>query len=263
MAKKFSLNSDNYYTPKADQNYWSASTVKGMLDCPARTIAEMKGKWSREKNTAMLVGSLVDVQLTGTAGEQVQFVNDHPEMYKKDGTLKAEFVKANEMVERAMQDRTFRNFMKGEHQTIITGEIDGYPFKSKFDVYVPKKRIVDLKTVRDMSPVYKPGEGRVDFATAWNWVLQMAIYQKLEGHNLPCYLAVITKEDPPAIDVVQIEQERLDAELAFLYEKMPMFDAMKKGIVKPTRCEKCAYCRATRKITKPTMLEHYTTEFEE
>ena len=97
----------------------------------------------------------------------------------------------------------------------------------------------------------------MDFASAWNWPLQGAIYQYIEGNHLPFYLAVITKEDPPAIAVIQVEQERLDTEISYLKEKLPMFNAMKQGIIEPERCENCAYCRATRKLAEPMLLEEF------
>jgi len=100
-----------------------------------------------------------------------------------------------------------------------------------------------------MQPMYEPGEGRLSFADYWLWPLQMAIYQHIEGHRLPCYLAVITKEDPPDIAVIQIEQEKMDAELEFLRAKLPRFAGVKRGILEPHRCETCAYCRATRKLS--------------
>ena len=85
----------------------------------------------------------------------------------------------------------------------------------------------------------------------------MAIYQALDGNSLPCYLAVITKEDPPDIDVVQIPQYMLDAEMDILAEKMPYFDAIKQGVIEPERCESCAYCRATKKLTAPKQLSEF------
>lgn len=257
MSRPFVLTDKNYFSRKADTLYWSASQFKAFLKCPACAVAELKGKWQRKPSDALLIGSYVDVMLTGTEEEQDQFVKDHPEMLKRDGTFKAEFVRANDMVYAALGDRTFMSYLKGDKQTIVTGQIDGIPFKAKYDVFLKGKRIVDLKTVKDFSSVYLPGEGKVSFADAWNWPLQMAIYQELEGHKLPVFLACVTKQDPPAKDIVSIPQEKLDAELAFVKEKLPLFDAMKKGVVKPTRCEDCAYCRATRKIKKPTDISIY------
>jgi hypothetical protein len=248
------LTPENYYSREADREYWSASQVKTFLDCPARAMAELRGDYERPESTALLVGSFVDAFFEGTLPA---FTDAHPEIFKRGGELKADFLKALEMVDRARQDPLFLDYMEGEKQRIFTGEIGGLPFKGKFDVYRPGERIVDLKTARDLRPMYKPGEGRLSFADYWNWPLQMAIYRELEGHRLPCYLAVITKEDPPDIALVEIEPEKLDAELAFLLEKLPYFDAIKQGVVEPERCENCAWCRMSRKLAAPRPLESF------
>lgn len=251
---KFELSADNYYSPEANMAYWSASAVKSMLNCPAAALAEMRGEYTHPQNTALLVGSYVDAHFEGTLD---LFKAKHPEIFKRDGSLKAEFSKADEMINRAEQEPVFMEFMEGEKQHIQTGTIFGIPFKAKYDVYQPGKRIVDLKTAKDMEPTYVPGQGKVTFAEAWNWPLQMAIYQELEGNKLPCYLAVVTKQDPPDIDVVQIPQETLDAELALLEEKLFFFNAVKIGAVAAPRCGHCAYCRATKKLDGPKSLDDF------
>lgn len=256
MAMKIKLTKKNYYGRRANQYYWSASLVKEFLDCPERAMATLNGKFERESSSALLVGSYVDSYFEGPKSFEL-FKSTHPEILKKDGTLKAEYVKADEMIRRAKSDKVFMEYMQGRKQVIKTGEIAGIPFKCKFDVYKQGERIVDLKTVKDLNPVYKPGQGRLNFADAWNWPLQMAIYQAIEGNQLPCYLAVITKEDPPALELIQIPQSKLDAELEFLKEKLPYFDAIKQGVINPERCESCAYCRQTKVIKAPVVLDDY------
>jgi hypothetical protein len=254
------LTKANYYSESANRQYFSASFVKSMLRCEAATMAELTGEWKPPPSTALLVGSYVDSYFEGPKSFEA-FVESHPEILKRDGTLKSEYIRANQMIERAYSDPVFMQYMKGQKQKIVTGEIMGIPFKAKFDVYRKGERIVDLKTTRDMEPVYLAGQGRVDFATAWNWPLQGAIYQHLEGNHLPFFLAVVTKEDPPDIAVIEVTQDRLDAEMEYLYTKLPRFDAIKRGLIEPERCEKCAYCRATKRLTKPITIEELDMEF--
>ena len=253
------LTSKNYFSPRANRLYFSASQVKQFKKCEAQAMAEITGKYVRPASQALMVGSYVDAALTG---DIEAWKAEHPEILKRDGSLKAEFVQAQEMVERAKSDRVFKEYLRGRHQAIMTAKIFGVPFKCKFDA-LRDDRIVDLKTVRDMQPVYMPGHGRVDFATAWDWPLQMAIYQKIveikKGVKLPCFLAVITKETPADIAVIQIEQERMDAEIAWLEQALPRFEAIKSGLIPPERCGQCAFCRETNKLTGPVMLG----EFEE
>ena len=251
------LNSSNYFSLDAGREYYSASQIKSFKRCEASALAEINGDFVRPMSTALTVGQYVDEALTG---DLESWLPKHPEILKRDGTLKADYEGAKLMVERAMRDPLFMEYMDGDHQAIITGELFGFPFKAKYDVLHPD-RIVDLKTVRDLSPVYLPGQGRVDFATAWDWPLQLAIYQRLyeqkSGKRLPCYLAVITKETPADIEVIQVEQERMDAELAWLEQVLPRYDAIKAGAVEPERCEKCAYCRDTKVLETPTMLGEF------
>ena len=258
--KKERLTAANYHSTEMNNRYWSASLLKEFLDCPARAMAELAGEYERPKSDALLVGSYVDAAFESKKAFGL-FKSEHPEMFKRDGTLKAEYVRADAMIQRAKSDKTFTEFMRGRKQVIKTATLWGVPFKAKFDVLKDRgageHRIVDLKTVKDLSPVYKPGMGKVDFATAWNWPLQMALYQKIEGHNLPCYLAVITKQDPPDIAVVKIPQARLDAEIDFIGTRIEMFKAMRAGVLEADRCNNCAYCRATRKLTEAIPLDYY------
>ena len=248
------LNEENYYSQESDIEYFSASQIKSFKKCEAATMARLNGLCSPLSGTALAVGQYVDEALTG---DLEGWKRIHPEILKRDGTLKAEFAQAAEMVERARRDELFMDYMEGERQVILTAKMYGVPFKAKLDV-LGADRIVDLKTVRDLKSQYLPGQGRVDFATAWDWPLQMAIYQRMylmaSGIKLPCYLAVITKETPADIRIVQIEQERMDAELAWLERVMPRFEAVKSGVIDPERCEKCEWCRESRILYGPDLL---------
>lgn len=235
------LTKRTYFLPEMERKYWSASQIKRYLKCPASASEPL------ESSTALLVGSYVDSYFEGTLAS---FREQHPEIFKRDGGLKAEYVKADEMITRAKADPVFMDYMKGRKQVIKTGKIGGLPFKIKMDVYRKGERIVDLKTAKDMKPI-----GRATFADYWEWPLQMAIYQAVEGHRLPCFLAVITKEDPPDIAVIEIPQQTLDQELERLLDMLPRFDAMKQGIILAPRCECCSYCRRTKKLAGPVSLQ--------
>ena len=65
--------------------------------------------------------------------------------------------------------------------------------------------------------------------------------------------------DCPPRAVIQIEQERMDAEMAWLETALPRYEAIKSGLIPPERCGQCAFCRETNKLTGPVML----SEFEE
>ena len=251
------LTEQNYYSGDANRRYFSASQIKSFKKCEAQAVAEIRGEYVRPMSTALTVGQYVDEALTG---DLEAWLPHHPEILKRDGTLKADFEGAKLMVERAMRDPMFMDYMEGEHQAIVTTDLFGFPFKAKFDV-LGSDRIVDLKTTKDMNGGYVAGQGRLDFASLWDWPLQMAIYQAMYesvyGVKLPCYLAVITKETPADLAIVQIEQERMDAELAWLETVMPRYEALKEGIIEPERCGKCAYCRETKVLTGPVLLGEF------
>ena len=174
----------NYYTQEANQAYWSASLVKEFQSCEARALATLNGEYVRESTQALLVGSYVDAFIEGPGAFQ-KFCSEHPEIFKRDGSLKAEYTRADAMLARMNASPVFMEYLTGERQTIKTGEIFGLPFKAKFDVYVPGKRIVDLKTVKDLETVYVPGEGRMAYYDAWNWPLQLAIYRPSKATACP------------------------------------------------------------------------------
>ena len=252
------LTPDNYYSNEMNREYYSASQIKGLKACPAREMAMLNGDYTRAPSTALTVGQYVDEALTGDLDGWKRV---HPEILKRDGTLKADYAQADAMVDRALSDSVFMSYLDGEHQQIFVGELFGFPFKTKLDCFIPGTAIVDLKTVKDLSSQYLPGQGRVDFATAWDWPLQMAIYQAIveqrTGTKLPCILAVITKETPADLRLVEIEQERLDAELAWLEQVMPRFDAIKSGAIDAPRCEHCEWCRQSRILDGPVMLSDF------
>jgi len=245
------LTPSNYYSLEADQEYFSASQVKAFMNCEAQALAQIRGEYKMPTSSALMMGSYVDAYFEGSLGT---FSAEHPEIFNsRTGELKADFKKAESMIERAEKSPLFMDYLEGEKQKIFTGEIFGVPFKAKFDVYKPGERIVDLKTVRDLDPVYKEGCGRVSPIEYWHWDLQLAIYQALEGNKLPCYLAIITKEEPSDIRLIQVPQAILDTEMELLKDQLMRFDAIKKGIIEPERCEHCAYCRESRVITEPEL----------
>lgn len=252
------LTAENYYSREAGMEYFSASQIKSFMSCQARALAEIRGEYVRPTSTALLIGSYVDAYFEGAEAFK-RFCSTHPEIFNsRTGNLKADYTKANRMIERAEQDEVFMEYTRGETQRILTGNIFGFPFKVKLDFYLPGVRIADMKTTKDFKPIYVEGEGRLSFAEAYHYPLQMAIYQALEGNKLPCYLDCISKEDEPAIAVYEVPTEMMETELILLESNLPLYDAVKQGTVEPERCEQCDYCRRTRKLTAPVSLYELT-----
>ncbi len=246
------LTQRNYFSKKASLEYMSVSQFKAFQKCPAAALAEIKGRYEREKTTALLVGSYVDSYFEGTLP---QFKYDNPDIFKRDGTLKNEYLQAEAIIDRIHRDRMFTRFMSGRKQVIMTGEIEGVKVKIKVDS-LHKDKIVDLKVMRDFQNVYVPEVGRVPWFDAWGYDIQGAVYQEIvrqnTGNKLPFYLAAATKEKVTDLDIVELDQEALDFALDKFKRDVEYFDAIKKGAVEPIRCEKCDYCKQTKVLKEPT-----------
>lgn len=245
------LYEENYFDMENEKKYCGSSQIKSFMDCEARTMAKINGEWTEESTTALLVGSYVDAAVSGTLD---LFKAKHPEILKKDGSLKSEYVKADYILNRIERDELFMKYISGNHQTIMTGEIANVPIKIKIDSYFPDKVIVDMKCVKDFEPIWnnetKTKENFVDY---WKYTLQGALYQEIvrqnTGKRLPFYIAAVTKETEPDIAVVGIPDEVLDIELEKVKEILPRISNIKNGIISPDRCEKCNYCKFTKHLT--------------
>ena len=242
------VNKLNYFSQNNNRKYSGASQFKSFMRCSAQALAELNGEWVREDTTALLVGSYVDSWFEGTLDE---FKKEHPEVFKKDGTLKAEYMQAETLIARVQQDELFMEYMGGRKQVIKTGYIEGIPFKIKMDSYHKGKMIVDLKVIRDFKPIYDEDEGcYVDFIRYWGYDIQAAIYQAVEGNRLPFYICAVTKEKTPDLKVIQIPQPWIDSALELVKHNIEMIDMIKHGEMPPIRCEHCDYCKSTKKLTR-------------
>lgn len=242
------LTAKHYFSPNSNMKYCGSSQFKSFLRCPAQAMAELRGEWKREETTALLIGSYVDAWFEGTLDS---FKAEHPEILKKDGSLKAEFVKADEIIARVSRDELFMKYMSGQKQAIKTGYIEGVPFKIKMDSYHKGKAIVDLKVIKDFEPLWNEERGiRQSFIEYWGYDFQAAIYQAIEGNKLPFYICAVTKETIPDFDIIQVPQTWIDSAMAIIKNEIGIIDAYKRGEIEPPRCGKCAYCRETKKLSR-------------
>jgi hypothetical protein len=248
------LTAENYFSKEANLEYMSVSQFKAFSKCQHSALAEIKGKYQREQTTALLVGSFVDAYFEGEDAI-VKFVNAHPEIFTKDKRLKADFVKANEIIKRIEKDRLFMKYLSGEKQVIMTGQICGVAVKIKIDSYHPDK-IVDLKIMANFEDQKDEERGLLPWWEFWGYDKQGAVYQEVVrqniGKRLPFFLAAATKEKITDIDIVEIEQIHLDYAMEKIKQDIEFYDAIKKGIIKPERCEQCEYCKTTKRLRKPT-----------
>ncbi len=240
------LTNENYYSSEANRNYMSVSQYKQFRKCEAAAMAQIAGEWEFPKTTALLVGSYIDSWFEGTLDE---FKAANPEIFKKDGSLKADYVQAEDLIAFVQRDPMFMRYMGGKKQIILTSELFGTDWKIKIDSYHPDK-IVDLKVMRSMERIMGKS-----FVEHWGYDLQMAIYATVEGRDLATYLAVVTKQDPPDKNIISIPRWRRVELLEEVERNMPRILAVKSGQVPAQRCGVCEYCRATKMLTEPIDFE--------
>lgn len=248
------LTQRNYYGSKANQEYMSVSQFKDFLKCPAMAMAKLGGEYIPEKSRALLLGSFVDEMLTGTEKSQAKFIEENrSELFKKNGDPYADVEQAMETVERVRKQPLMMHYLGGKCQVIMTGEIEGVPFKIKMDSYDPNEYIADLKYMASLrSPnLFTP---MVEY---WGYDLQAACYQEIVyqniGKRLPFYFDVATKEKPAHLAVGQISQWNIDKAMEIVRANIVHFQKIKAGEIEAERCEDygCEWCTSTKIITEP------------
>ena len=249
------LTKENYFSPEANREYMSVSQFKRFRECEAAGLAEALGEYERPKSKAFLEGGYIDAHFSGVLPE---WLAEHPEVVNsRTGALKAEYQRAREAIAMAEHSEMFMEFLTGEKQTVLTGELFGAPWKAKPDFMLPDK-IVDLKYMKDVLPVWSEGE-RKPFVDAYGYDIQGYVYQQIvlenTGKLLPFYLAVITKEEPADLWIINIPQWRLNACAEVVKYYTHRFTQIKAGEIEPVRCEACAYCRSTKVLDKVTNYE--------
>lgn len=270
---RLKLTNENYYSREANMEYMSASQYKSFRKCEAAAMAELRGEWGRKDSTALLVGSYVDAYFSD---ELEQLKSEHSEMFKRDGSLKAEFVQAHSVAKRLERDELARMLLSGRHQAIKTGKIGGVWYKAKYDSLLtaaqveaickkfPAVRqivpfggaiIVDLKYMRSFEPIWNEFmQEKISFIEHWGYDLQGAVYQKIDNRMAPFVIVAATKDAVPDIGTFYIPDNDLQICLDEIEENSPRYAAIKRGEIEPVGCGKCDYCRYVKKLSG---IEHY------
>lgn len=270
---KLKLTAENYYSKEADWEYMSCSQFKKFRQCEKAALAELRGEIEKKDTTALLVGSYVDSYFSG---ELDQFKAEHPEIFKKDGTLKADYLQTLNIARRVENDELARLLLGGRHQIIKTGTIAGVKYKAKFDSLLTARQveaickkfpevreivpfggsmIVDLKCMKDFEPAWSEEAGeKVNFIEYWGYDTQGAIYQYLDNRHAPFVIVGATKEAATDIEAIYIPDDDLAFALSEVEALSPRYAAIKRGEIEPNGCGKCAYCRSTKRLSS---IKHY------
>ena len=261
----------NYHSRESNTAYWSNSQFKEFLDCPARALAGLQGKYVRKPSAALAFGSLMDRALT--APDHLAEFMRGPESIDADGASFFFDAKgkprdnANMRAYQAVLSRIKADpFLKDglelwKKQTIFTGTISGLPWKVMLDFFVDSpgaETIIDLKNMSDLSEDWAmdPLAGKrvkVPWYDAWGYFRSMAVYREVVRQNIGTAplvaLFAFTKQEPPdAVSVsfdTQSAIDRFGREVEFVTSRLPEFDAMKRGELPAPQCDKndCPWCR--------------------
>lgn len=257
------LTESNYYTDAANKEYCSASQYKDFVGfplkhgCEERALKTISGEYKQEETKALLMGSILDALWENDDPEYIleRFPDCVSSKGPTKGQLKQEYQKVIQMYQRTLKEKKFCDYMSGDKQTIMTGEIEGLPFKIKMDSYIEGKAITDLKTTKTLDRTFRyyiPDSGeRLPFYLAYGYDTQLAIYREIvrqnTGDQLRCYIAAIDKETHPICDIIELTPKMLDDALDRVKVNCETIIMLKAGEVEPTRCEQseCDYCRDT------------------
>lgn len=255
------LTNDNYYSLDADREFMSCSQFEDFLNCEAAAVAKIRGLYEPKKSKAFLVGNYFHTAFEGPTAHAKLIEENYDEIFTKNGKLRADFERAEIMINAAQSDEKFRQLidMPGENEKIMTGKLfDHYPWKIRLDKYIEKPRLIlDWKTVASIRALeWNAEEGaKVSFIRNYRYLFRAAVYIEIEKQftgkdtDPAFWLACISKEDPPDKELISLNhRQTLDFELEKVKEKIWRFSEIKAGRIMPKRCGKCAYCRGTKKV---------------
>ena len=155
------VTAENYFSREMNMAYMGATQFKAFDRCEAAALAELRGEYVPAASTALLIGSYVDAYFSG---ELPVFQAQHPEIFKRDGSLKAEFVHAQDVIARMEADELYMLLLSGKKQVILTGEIAGVPFKVKIDSLLdaaPEEFLDEMTNELMKDPVMLPNSKMV------------------------------------------------------------------------------------------------------
>lgn len=265
----FKLDKDNYFSDEANREYFSNSQYKSFRQCEAQQMAILHGEWEQEQSDAMLAGSYVHAW---NEGKLEEFKEDNPKLFKRDGNLQAKFEICNKVIDVIQADSRFMATLAGQKEVVFTAEFAGTPWKILIDSYFPvAKRFGDLKVLKSLDDKFWHKELHTfeNVFEAYGYYTQVAIYAEIErlaskrDTYFEPFIAVATKEKYPDKAIISFVSEKetyvefIQRELQNVRNNMPRILAIKSGAESPIRCEKCDYCKSTKKLTGTVHYSHF------
>lgn len=257
------LTTDNYFSQEAAKEYMSTSQFKAFMKCPAAIMAEINGEIQPAQKDAFTEGHMFEALVSG--GEEL-FYMQHPEIIssqgKTKGNVKSNFQKIVAAAEAFNRQSVFCDIVnRCDKQVLVTGTIARVKFRGLLDLYdMETGAIFDTKCMKDFDDIYSPEDGcRVSWWQAWEYHYQAAIYSELArqtfGKDTEFSLLAATKEEVPDVSWYTFDNDYLRNILDIVEETAPMYQAIKDGLIDADRCETCSYCKATKIITHPEIVQ--------
>lgn len=234
----------------------SVSQYKDFLKCEAAALAKLRGEYQQERTDALLAGKYVHAW---NEGKLEKFKQEHPELYKKDGSLYAKYECLDDCIRTLENDRFAMMALEGQKEVVMTSELFGVPWKIMIDSYNPEKgRFADLKTVKDLHSRYWDNTEKhyQNFIEHYRYTTQIAVYSEIErlvtGRDdyLEGLIVAVTKETPPDKAVIGFDEQMIEYELTGIEVNLPRIIKIKAGEIEPIGCGTCEYCKSKKQLSK-------------
>lgn len=174
-----------------------------------------------------------------------------PEAFERQVSLRSDYDIVQQCVDAVRAQPMLMEYLTGDHQTTVWGDIGGLRWKGKLDVFDRENaRIVDLKVMRD----FRRGQAG-SFVEMYGYDRQLAIYRELVrqryGIDCDCYIVAVSKETPCNVELIHIPEWRCDELIADLETNAARIEPVWHGKAVARGCGVCDYCRQTKRITRP------------
>lgn len=261
------ITADNYYSIEADKEYMSVSQFKDWLKCEHMAHAKyVTAEYKDDDKKCFLAGNYVHSMFEGFEAHKEFLEKNKDKLHSKRkpfGLLK-EYSDLDNLYNCVKGDEGFMFYLDGEKEKYYTAELFGVMWKMKVDVINHQyKFITDLKTCKNFELSWNNETRKQEmFYELHNYYLQAAIYQAIikiiTGEKYEMYIAAITKEKSPDHELYEFKSENAQNEfykqLQIAQDYLPEIMSIKNGDLKPERCNRCDYCKMTKKITKAIII---------
>ncbi len=261
------LTQENYYQ---DTSRLSYSRYKRYKQCQAKAYAIDNGIWVEERDeTPLLLGNYVHSYFESAEAHEKFMAENGDKLFaktgKNKGKLKSDFIIGDKMIESLKDDDGFNRLYHGypsdnvQKEMIVCGEIEGVPVKGKLDsVNLSRGYFVDLKTMKSIYSEEWNADLRKRVPAAVNNILnfgyhgQLGLYRELlkqmTGREFRPLIVAVSKEAVPDKDILKIDEEWLEEDLAKIRENIVHIWQVIQGEVKPAKCGHCDFCRSQKKL---------------